>query len=62
VSIGGVAWAAHTNTSTPPRNTAGFFELAENSAFLDRKPTGTLNETVDGHQLKGKGPFMDRHK
>jgi hypothetical protein len=35
----------------PPRNAADFLELAENCAFLDRKLSGALSETVDGHYL-----------
>jgi hypothetical protein len=34
-SIGAIACAAYT--STPPRNSTDFLELAENCTFLDRK-------------------------
>jgi len=35
----------------PPRNAADFLELAENCAFLDRKPISALIETVNGLYL-----------
>jgi len=35
--------------------TAGFLELAENWAFMNRKLTCALNETVDGHEFQLTG-------
>jgi hypothetical protein len=46
----GIACAAHMRA--PPRNAADFLKLAENWAFLDRKPISSLNETVDGPHLR----------
>jgi len=48
-SIGGIACAAYT--STPPRNSTDFLELAENGTFLDRKRISALKKTVAGHTL-----------
>jgi hypothetical protein len=49
-SIDGITCSAHT--STPPRNSADFLELAENGPFLDRKLIRVFNETVEGHSYQ----------
>jgi hypothetical protein len=46
-SSNGITCAAYT--STPPRNSADFLELAENGTFLDRKLIRVFNETAEGH-------------
>jgi hypothetical protein len=46
-SSDGITCAAYT--STPPRNSADFLELAENGTFLDRKLIRVFNETAEGH-------------
>jgi hypothetical protein len=54
-SIGGIACTAYS--STPPRNSTDFLELAENCTFLDRKLINDLIKPwVDTEQLKTKGP------